>query len=129
MLSLEDLVGSYQGRCRVREGMENALGPAEKKRFLKSNEAVPLELRADGSFFFKKTTEGRCDLKGETLIFIPLAVSGMTEAQMRQAAEEAGRVFGLAWLFAPFELKVLGETLVSPDEKGVIYTEYVREGS
>jgi len=128
MPHLKDLVGTYVGRCRVRAGMESALGAAEKKRFLKHTEAVRLELRADGTFSHKSTTEGRYTCAGDHVSFVPTVVSGLTEDQMRRSAEEAGRVFGLAWLFTPFELKVQGEILVTPDERAVVYTEYVREG-
>jgi hypothetical protein len=126
MTDFKELAGSYVGRCRIREGMESALSPAEKGRFMKNTEKIPLTLKPDGAFHYKGTTEGSCQIEGDLLKFVPTVFNGSTKEAMEKAAFEAERVFGLAWLFNPFELKVEGATLVSPDEKSVIYTEFVR---
>ncbi len=127
MPDIKDLAGSYLGRCRVRDGMEGALAPAERNRFLKNTETLPLELRDDWTFSHKGTTEGSFTQDGEVLNLVPISFAGLTEPQMRQAAEDAGRTFGLGWLFAPFQLKISGEALVSGDDKALVYTEYLRK--
>jgi hypothetical protein len=128
MPDLDQLAGYYVGRCRVREGMEAALVPAEKKRFLKTQEEIALELHANGAFVHRRTTSGRFAIQAGRLDFTPVEFNGLTEKAMRQAAEEAGRAFGLAWLFKPFSLDVVGTTLRSTEDRSLIYVEYVRVG-
>jgi hypothetical protein len=128
MSDFHELAGSYIGQLRVREGMEKELSAAERAKFKKSTERVALVLRADGSFHYKGTTEGVCSREGDKLLFTPTAFNGQTLEAMEKAAFEAGRMFGLAWLFNAFELRVAGEVLVSTDDRAVMYMEYLREG-
>ena len=51
---------------------------------------------------------------------------GKTLAEMTQAAEEMGRAFGLSFVFQEFDLIIKGETLLSSDERAIIYTEFSR---
>ena len=126
MAEFDDLAGSYVGRPRIREGMEGQLAAPEKMRFLKSTETIPLELKPDGSFLYKKTTQGQCRREGDRLFFQPAVFNGTTKEQMERSAEEAGRVFGLAWLFNPFSLKIAGSGVLVSDDRSIIYTEYTR---
>jgi hypothetical protein len=128
MPDLRELAGTYSGRFRVRPGMERDLAPAERKKLLKQTDPVSLDLRADGTFTFKGSAEGRVAMTGTTLVCQPASVCGTTREQMERAAEEAGRVFGLAWLFQPFELTIEGDLLVSREASSVVYTEFTRDG-
>lgn len=123
----QELAGSYVGRFCVRKGMESDLAPAEKKKLLKNTDTFPLELRTDGTFTYKGSTDGKYLVAGNTISLLPTSVSGSTLADMERAASEAGRVFGLSWLFAPFELLIEGDVLVTAETRSVIYTEFVRK--
>jgi hypothetical protein len=107
--------------------MESALSPAEKKKLLKNAETFPLELREDGTFTYKGSSVGTYVVDGKTIHLQPVSVSGSTLADMERAANEAGRTFGLAWLFSPFQLAIEDSVLVTANAKSVIYTEFVRE--
>lgn len=128
MPDLSDLAGSYKGRYCVRPGKEDQIAPAERKKLLKQSDPASLIIRADGTFTYKGGTEGRIDRKGATLTCRPTSVSGATLEQMEQAAREAGRTFGLAWLFRPFELRIEGEVLICAEADSVIHTEFRRDG-
>ncbi|HWD41702.1 MAG TPA: hypothetical protein VG944_22865 [Fimbriimonas sp.] len=118
------LVGSYKGRTKIREGMEASLSPLDRKRFAKATEEYPLELASDGTFTHKVVTRGTFEVCGDRVTFQPRHFNGLTLDSMIRAAEEAGRTFGLAWLFNPFELLVRGEELVTPDEGSAVYIAY-----
>jgi hypothetical protein len=120
------LAGSYVGRSKVREGREDELSPQERKQLQKASNVVDLLLRDDGTFV-KQVTEGTWREDGARLVFTPKKFGGKTKEEMQQAAEEMGRAFGLAFVFNEFDLLVQGETLVTSDDRALIYIEFTRE--
>lgn len=120
------IVGRYTGRWRVRGGKEDELTGAERKRFLKLKEEIPLDVRPDGTFVYKVSTEGTWNRKGDVVSFSPRKLDGHTLEDMREAAETQGRAFRLDFLFDPFELHLDGVNLVEPGTR-LLYIEYVRE--
>ena len=106
--------------------MEDSLTAGERKRFLKTAEEIPLELAQDGGFVHNRSTKGTFTVAPNVIWFRPESVQGLTLEVMQKAAEDAGREFGLAWLFTPFELLIKDTALVTADEKSVIYTEYLK---
>ena len=129
MAETPKICGDYIGRTKIREGMEASLTPVERKKIIKNEEVCPLILNSDGTFNHKKTTSGRYEVKGNRIFFKPEQFNGVSLQAMKQAADQAGRSFGLAWLFDPFELQIDGESLVSGQPSAVIYTEYLRKSS
>jgi hypothetical protein len=123
-MASNSLAGKYVGRCKVREGREDELGPADRKQ-LSESAKVEIELRDDGTFV-KQITEGIWKRVDDRILFTPVKFGGKTEVDMREAAEEMGRAFGLAFVFNPFELLVRGETLVSPEEGTLLFVEYTK---
>jgi hypothetical protein len=106
--------------------MESHLAPVERKRLSKNDELCPLLLKSDGTFLHKKTTWGVFEIVGNRIMLKPKEFNGLSLDSMESAARNAGRAFGLSWLFDPFELLVVGERLESENHGGLIYVEYVR---
>jgi hypothetical protein len=125
LMAPPNLSGKYVGRSMVREGREDELSPQERKQ-LKAGAAVDLDLRPDGTFT-KQVTEGTWEIEGERVVFHPTKFGGKTLDEMRTAAEEMGRAFGLAFVFIDFELLIQGDVLVTPDTNALIYTQFSRE--
>src|SRR5687768_11289784 len=86
-----DPFGRYVGRSQVREGREAELTPQERKQ-LRSNAAIDLVLREDGSFT-KQVTEGTWTLEGGVVRCTPERFGGKTLDEMRATAEAMGRAF------------------------------------
>lgn len=120
------LCGAYLGLKRVRDGREDELSPKERKELAKAKPNVDLELRADGTFR-RQVTEGTWTREAEKVIFQPVTFGGETLAAMRQRAEENGRMFGLAFVFDPFELEATPEALFTPDDGSALVTEFRRD--
>lgn len=120
------LCGAYLGLKRVREGREDELSPKERKELAKAKPNVDLELRPDGTFR-RQVTEGTWTPEEGKLVFQPVTFGGETLAAMRQRAEESGRMFGLAFVFDPFELEATPEALYTPDDGSPMVTEFRRE--
>jgi hypothetical protein len=120
------LAGKYVGRSKVREGREDELSPQERKQLQKGSNNVDLELRSDGTFT-KQVTEGTWREAGDRIVFTPKKFGGKTLEEMRAAAEEMGRAFGLAFVFQEFDLLIRGNVLLTSDERTLIYTEFSRE--
>ena len=125
-LDWQALAGRYEGKPCVRPGTEETLTPAEKKRFLKATERIPLEVRADATFTYKGVTRGVCRLEGDKILLQPTEVSGQTLESMQEAAAQDGRAFTLGWLFASFRLTRDNGDLVSEGESQTIYTRFSR---
>lgn len=123
-MAATSLHGTYIGRNRVRPGREDELSPTERKQLEKAA-TVDLVLGADGTFK-KQITEGTWVSKSDRVVFSPTRFGGKTEEEMRLAAEEMGRSFGLRFVFFDFELLVKDDVLVTPDESAVIFTEFSR---
>ncbi len=51
----------------------------------------------------------------------------MTHDSMRRRAEEAGREFGLGWLFDPFELEIEADGTMATVSEGVVQVAYTRK--
>lgn len=126
MPNAQDLCGKYLGLKKVREGREDELSPRERKELAKAKPDVDLELRPDGTFK-RQITEGTWQEKGDRIVFQPTAFGGETMEAMRARTEEMGRMFTLAFVFNPFELKIEGDALATPDEDAVIVTEFRRD--
>ena len=124
-MSTSPLAGKYVGRNKVREGREDELSPQERKELQKSSNTVELHLRPDGTFL-KQVTSGTWKQDGERILFSPTHFGGKSHEEMRRAAEEMGRTFGLAFVFNAFELNVVGDVLITNDERTLIYTEFTR---
>jgi hypothetical protein len=122
-------IGCYEGRLLVRAGRESELSRKELSNIKKSKDVISLDLRANGSFLWKKTFEGAYKVSGDTLTFKPERFSGLTLEEMRRRSEEMGRAFNLAFIFDPFKLVLAGEALVTLDDGAAMYTEYRRVGS
>lgn len=120
------LCGAYLGLKKVREGREDELSPKERKELAKAKPNVDLELRPDGTFR-RQVTEGTWTLSEGKLVFQPVTFGGETLAAMRQRAEESGRMFGLAFVFDPFELEATPEALFTPDDGSALVTEFRRD--
>lgn len=114
------------GTPRLRPGAEDSLKPAEVRALLREAQPAPLELRADGTFKHRGALEGCFDLDGETLRFAPASFDGMTHESMRERAEDAGREFGLGWLFNPFELAIEADGTMATVAEGVVQVAYTR---
>jgi len=120
------LAGNYVGTPRLRPGAEDSLKPAEVKALLREAAPAPLELRADGTFRHRGALEGCVLLKGGRLQFEPASFDGMTKEAMRARAEDAGREFGLAWIFEPFELEIEEDGTMATVTTGVVQVAYTR---
>lgn len=115
------------GEPRLRPGAEESLKPAEVRVLLREAQPAPLELRADGGFRHRGALEGTYTIEGETLRFAPASFDGMTHAGMRERAEDAGREFGLGWLFEPFELEIEADGTMATVSEGVVQVAYTRK--
>ena len=124
MATLAELAGSYVGAPRLRPGAEDSLKPAEARALLREARPAALELRADGSFRHRGAVEGLFAIEGDRLRCIPASFDGMTHAAMRARAEEAGREFGLGWLFDPFELVIEADGGLATVSEGVVQVVY-----
>jgi hypothetical protein len=120
------LCGAYLGLKRVRDGREDELSPKERKELAKAKPNVDLELRPDGTFR-RQVTEGTWTPAEGKLIFQPVTFGGETLEAMRQRAEESGRMFGLAFVFDPFEMEAAGDALFTPDDGSALVTEFRRD--
>jgi hypothetical protein len=123
---MASIAGSYIGKPKIREGMEACLAPVERKRIAKGTDLACLELKIDGTFVHKKTTWGVYQIVGRRILLRPREFNGASLETMKEGAENAGRSFGLAWLFDPFELFINGDTLETSSSASLIYTVYVR---
>ncbi|AIE85708.1 hypothetical protein [Fimbriimonas ginsengisoli] len=126
MLSSRALSGNYLGLKKVREGREDELSPKERKELQKAKPDVDLALRGDGTFK-RQVTEGTWEVEGERVVFKPTTFGGESLEKMKSRTEEMGRTFTLGFVFAPFELAIEGEALVTPDENAIIVTEFRRQ--
>ena len=126
--TLAELAGGYVGTPRLRAGAEDALKPAEVRALLREAQPSPLELRADGTFRHRGALEGLVSLDGDVLRFAPVSFDGMTHESMRERAEEAGREFGLGWIFDPFEIEIEADGTLATVSQGVVQVAYVRKG-
>ncbi|GEM_PF-1770768 len=127
MATFEELAGDYVGAPRLRPGAEDSLKPAEVKALLREAQPAPLELRPDGSFRHRGALDGRFEIEGCRLRFAPASFDGLTHEAMRQRAEDAGREFGLGWLFNPFELEIEADGTMATAESGVVQVAYTRK--
>ena len=127
MATLAELAGNYVGTPRLRPGAEDSLKPAEAKALLREASPAPLELRADGTFRHRGALEGAFFLEGDRLRFSPASFDGMTHESMRQRAEDAGREFGLGWLFDTFELEIEPDGTMATVNEGVVQVAYTRK--
>ncbi len=127
MATYEELAGNYVGAPRLRPGAEDSLKPAEVKALLREAQPAPLELKPDGRFRHRGALDGCYRIEGSRLCFSPESFDGMTHASMRQRAEEAGREFGLGWLFDPFELEIEGDGTMATVSEGVVQVAYTRK--
>lgn len=127
MATLAELAGNYVGTPRLRPGAEDSLKPAEAKALLREASPAPLELRADGTFKHRGALEGSFGLEGNLLRFSPVSFDGMTHEAMRERAEDAGREFGLGWLFDPFELEIEADGTMATVNEGVVQVAYTRK--
>lgn len=117
------------GAPRLRPGAEDSLKPAEVKALLREAQPAPLELRADGTFRHRGALEGKYTIRESRLQFEPESFDGMTHAGMRERAEDAGREFGLAWLFDPFVLEIEDDGAMATCSEGVVQVVYTRKAS
>jgi hypothetical protein len=120
------LCGTYLGLKKVREGREDELSPKERKELAKAKPNVDLELRPDGTFR-RQVTEGTWTVESGRVRFQPVTFGGETLAAMRQRAEDSGRMFGLAFVFDPFEMEAADGILFTPDDGNALVTEFRRE--
>jgi len=120
------LAGNYVGTPRLRPGAEASLKPAEAKALLREAAPAPLELRADGTFRHRGALEGKVRVEGDRLSFEPVSFDGMTHDAMRARAEDAGREFGLDWIFDPFELELEEDGTMATVSSGVVQVAYTR---
>jgi hypothetical protein len=127
LATLAELAGNYVGTPRLRPGAEDSLKPAEAKALLREASPAPLELRADGTFKHRGALEGSYRMDGNRLQFAPASFDGMTHEEMRQRAEDAGREFGLGWLFDPFELEIEPDGTMATVNEGVVQVAYTRK--
>ncbi len=119
------------GAPRLRPGTEDSLKPAEIRALLREAQPAPLELRADGTFRHRGALEGRYTVEGALVRCAPTSFDGMTHESMRGRAEDAGREFGLAWIFDPFDLEIEDDgtmATVSPSMVQVAYTRKAKKG-
>lgn len=121
----EELAGRYVGKPAPRPGREDELSPVERKRYMGSKEAYPLELRADGTFVHKDATVGRWEIEGNVLKLVPETFMGKTFAQQLAECEEQGRQFRFAFVYEPFDLEIAGDALVTAGG-GIIAIVYER---
>jgi hypothetical protein len=126
---LAELAGNYVGTPRLRPGAEDSLKPAEVKALLREASPAPLELRADGTFRHRGALEGSYKLEDGLLKFKPASFDGMTHEGMLQRAEEAGREFGLGWLFDPFEMVIEADGTMATVCDGVVQVAYTRKAA
>ena len=124
---MEELAGEYVGAPRLRPGAEDSLKPTEIRALLREAQPAPLELRPDGTFRHRGALEGRFSVDGGTLRFAPSCFDGMTHAAMRERAEDAGREFGLGWLFDPFELALEDDGTMATVTPSVMQVAYTRK--
>ncbi len=111
----------------VRPGMEGELSKKELALIKKGGQVHNLDLLPNGRFLLKDAIAGKYTVSGDRVRFVVEVFGGQTLPQMRANSESNGRVFGLAFLFDPFELVIVGESLVTPDPNSVLYTEYLCE--
>lgn len=126
-MSAKTLVGKYLGIKKVREDRQGELSLKERKELQKARPDIDLELRPDGTFR-RQATEGKWCIDGDLLLFRPVSFGGHTLDEMRKRAEEMGRMFNLAFVFNPFELRCERDTLVTSDAQAVVYVEFRRYG-
>jgi hypothetical protein len=126
LATFAELAGDYVGAPRLRPGAEDSLKPAEAKALLREAQPAPLELRPDGTFRHRGALEGRFEIEGGLLRFAPASFDGLSHEAMRQRAEDAGREFGLGWLFDPFEMDV-EETGLATVSESVVQVAYTRK--
>ena len=122
-----ELAGSYVGAPRLRPGAEDSLKPTEAKALLRDAQPSLLELRADGTFRHRGALEGAFALDGTRLRCVPSSFDGMTHDAMRGRAEDAGREFGLGWLFDAFELEIEADGTLATVGESVVQIAYVRK--
>lgn len=120
-----ELCGEYLGRKKIRPGREDELSPKERKDVERAKTVVDLKLAADGHFQ-RQVTAGKWHREGDVVHCQPLTFGGETLETMRARSEAMGRMFGLAFVFDPFQLVVTAEGLATPDDGGPIYTEFQR---
>ncbi|CAN5344174.1 hypothetical protein BH11ARM1_BH11ARM1_18370 [soil metagenome] len=121
-MTLTEIVGTYVGRCQVREGREDELTPKDRKE-LKNSAPVNLSILPEGTFQ-KDLTRGQCDLTNGRVTFRPTHFGDKSETEMADAAEAMGRVFSLSFLFLEFELIVAEDGLVTPNNNSLTYVKY-----
>ena len=129
MPTFTDLAGSYVGAPRLRPGAEDSLKPAEVRALLREAQPAPLDLRADGTFRHRGALEGRYSVEGGTVRCVPSSFDGMTHESMRARAEDAGREFGLGWIFDPFELAIEGDGTMATVSGSVVQVAYTRKAA
>lgn len=127
MATFSTLAGNYVGAPRLRPGAEDSLKPAEAKALLREAQPAPLELKEDGGFRHRGALDGRYAIDGTLLRFEPASFDGMTHEAMRARAEDAGREFGLGWIFDPFELEIEADGLLVTAGPGVVQVAYTRK--
>jgi len=123
MQTENSLYGTYLGLKKVREGREDELSPKERKELEKAKADADLVLRRDGTFK-RQITEGTWRLMDGVILFSPTTFGGETLDAMQRRTEEMGRTFTLRFVFNPFELRVQGDVLVTPDDSALILTEF-----
>jgi hypothetical protein len=123
----ETVTGTWVGKPCPRPGRENDLAPPERARYARSPERIPLELRPDGSFRHKESTEGTWDLQGPRIHLRPTRFMGRTLAEQQAVCEAEEREFRFAFVYEDWELEQASEDdkLVTPGES-VIATVYER---
>lgn len=127
MATFTDLAGHYVGAPRLRPGAEDSLKPAEARALLREAQPAPLELREDGTFKHRGALEGCYSVEGERVRCVPASFDGMTHESMRERAEDAGREFGLGWIFDPFELTIEGDGTMATVSESVVQVAYTRK--
>lgn len=115
------------GAPRLRQGAEESLKPAEIRALLREAQPAPLELRVDGTFRHRGALEGSYTVDGSLVRCAPASFDGMTHEAMRARAEEAGREFGLGWIFDPFELELEADGTIATVSAGVVQVAYTRK--
>lgn len=129
MPTFTDLAGHYVGAPRLRPGAEDSLKPAEVRALMREAQPAPLELRADGTFRHRGALEGCYSVEGDTVRCVPESFDGMSHDSMRKRAEDAGREFGLGWIFDPFELTIEGDGTMATVSESVVQVAYTRKGA
>ena len=115
------------GVPRLRPGAEDSLKPTEVRALLRDAQPSPLELRADGSFKHRLALEGRYEIEGARVRCVPASFDGMTHESMRRRAAEAGREFGLGWLFDSFEMEIEADGTMATVSESVVQVAYTRK--